>query len=203
MRIDSSQLYLFIPASATRPKSHRIFSLRPLSRGGEQGAHSLAKTDLLKNKKFVRASCFVQEAWDQTYFAVWPRFEARPNEQYLSMTRDACQLISSSIFWRGAEECVFSRENPFFRGEKYRENNLRRRGTRARKIFIFARKRAAHGARTSGRGESFSVERSCAGMITSRGAASCASRIARAFHAKLETSTTNVRSGRAESKTLS
>lgn len=55
----------------------------------------------------------------------------------------------------------------------------------------------------SGRGDNLSVERSYAGRITSRGAASEASFIARAFHMKLEMSTTNFLSGRASSKMLS
>lgn len=55
----------------------------------------------------------------------------------------------------------------------------------------------------SGRGDNLSVERSCAGKITSRGAASETSRMARAFHMKLEMSTTNFLSGSAESKMLS
>ncbi len=55
----------------------------------------------------------------------------------------------------------------------------------------------------SGRGDNLRVERSWAGKITSLGATSETRRMARAFHMKLERSTTNFLSGRAESKMLS
>lgn len=131
---------------------------------------------------------------------------------FLKIVRDAAESRAEifSIFARAA---FFARER---RAEIGLKNGMPRN---AEKIDLFSSTRHSmikHGTRCrqktsrgygtsemSGRGDNLRVERSCAGRITSRGAASETSFMARAFHMKLETSTTNFLSGRASSKMLS
>lgn len=130
----------------------------------------------------------------------------------------------SKIFSRAAEFfaeifSIFARALFFASGNRARRARNRRGARSAGKLDRFSPIRHSmtldniqRGQKTgrgygtsviSGRGDNLRVERSCAGRITSRGAASDTSRMARAFHMKLEMSTTNFLSGKAESKMLS